>query len=74
MSIEKDKVSRLSIGFSDRAAAKLEELAKKSKINKSDVANRAVLTQAYLEEVEAQGGKIYAEMPDGDRERIVFIG
>ncbi len=55
-----------------RAIGAAEEVALKRGGNQTDAVQRGLALQRYLEEVDSRGGRIYVEMANGNRRRVVL--
>ena len=67
------KVRRIMFTPNEEVLSAVEALEGKGK-TKSDVINRAVMTEKAIREAAAEGGAVYIERANGDRERIVLVG
>ena len=67
------KLKRILFTPSDEVASAVQELEDGGK-TKSDILNKAVLIEKALREAASNGGAVYIEQPNGDREKIIFIG
>ncbi|MCP2335367.1 hypothetical protein [Actinomadura rupiterrae] len=65
---------RVTVNLTSKGAAALTDLMRLTGDTKTDVINRALSVYAYLEDVIAEGGKVYVrERDQGDLERVRFL-
>lgn len=67
------RLNRIWFTPNDEVASAVSELEGRGK-TKSDIINKAVLIEKAMREAASEGGAVYIEKPNGDREKIIFIG
>jgi hypothetical protein len=67
-------LERVTVNLTMRSARALEAATKLTGDSKTDTINRALQIYAFLEQIAAQGGSVYArETPGGELELIKFF-
>lgn len=67
------RLNRLWFTPNDEALSTVEELEGRGK-TKSDIINKAILTEKKLREATSDGSAVYIEKPNGDRIKVLLIG
>jgi hypothetical protein len=67
------KVKRILFTPSEEAASVIQELENQGK-TRSEIINKSVIAERAIRKAVSEGGAVYIEKANGDRERIVLVG
>ena len=65
-------MAKFNLEFSDNASKTLEQIAKTHKASKTDIVRQALNVYAFLEDARCNGGKIYVESANGEKQQIII--
>lgn len=67
------KIKRILFTPNEETAPVIAELEEQGK-TRSDIINKSVMVERAIRKAVSEGGTVYIEKPNGDRERIVLVG